>query len=50
MIGPWQIGIIAIVLLILFGGARLATAGKGLGEGIRNFRRALRDKNDDSDE
>jgi sec-independent protein translocase protein TatA len=49
MMGPWQIAIVVIVLLVLFGGARIATAGKGLGEGIRNFRRALRDKNDDDE-
>ena len=47
MLGPWQIAIIVFVLLLLFGGARLAAAGKGLGEGIRNFRRALKDRNDD---
>ena len=47
MMGPWQIAIVVFVLVLLFGGARLATAGKGLGEGIRNFRRALRERNDE---
>ncbi len=40
-IGHWLI-VLAIVLL-LFGGNKLADAGKGLGEGIKNFKKGLRD-------
>ncbi|MDX2055259.1 MAG: twin-arginine translocase TatA/TatE family subunit [Polyangiaceae bacterium] len=33
--------IVAVVVLLLFGPSRLANAGKGLGEGIRNFKKGL---------
>ena len=39
-LGEWVLIIIAI--LVLFGGTKLPALGKGLGEGIRNFRDALK--------
>ena len=44
--GPWQIVIIAVVILLLFGASRIADIGKGLGEGIRNFKKGLSDDGD----
>ena len=41
--GPWQIVIIALVILVLFGASRLGDIGKGLGEGIRNFKKGISD-------
>jgi sec-independent protein translocase protein TatA len=46
-IGPWQILVVAVILVLLFGAARLAGIGKGLGEAIRNFRKAVSDDSDD---
>jgi sec-independent protein translocase protein TatA len=40
-VGPWQIVIIALVVLLLFGATRLGDIGKGLGEGIRNFKKGV---------
>ena len=40
MPGPTEILIILLVLVLLFGATRLPQIGKGLGEGIRNFRDA----------
>lgn len=45
-VGPWQIVLIALVILILFGASRLGDIGKGLGEGIKNFKKGIAD--DDS--
>jgi sec-independent protein translocase protein TatA len=42
-IGPGELALIVLVALLLFGAGRLATVGRGLGDGVRNFRRALRD-------
>lgn len=39
--------IVAVVILLLFGPSRLAGAGKGLGEGIRNFKKGLNHDGDD---
>jgi sec-independent protein translocase protein TatA len=41
--GPWQIAIIILVILVVFGASRFAEIGKGLGEGIRNFKRGISD-------
>jgi len=35
--------IVLVVVLLLFGPARLAGVGKGLGEGIRSFKKGLSD-------
>lgn len=42
-IGFPELLIILVIIIILFGPARLAGAGKALGEAIRGFRRELRD-------
>lgn len=41
MPSAWQLILILLVVFILFGASRLPELGKGLGEGIRNFRKAL---------
>jgi sec-independent protein translocase protein TatA len=38
---PAKILIVALILLLLFGASRLSEIGKGLGEGIRNFKKGL---------
>lgn len=45
-IGPWQIVLIALVIVVLFGASRLGDIGKGLGEGIRNFKKGISDDGD----
>jgi sec-independent protein translocase protein TatA len=42
--GPTQILIIALIILLLFGATRLSEIGKGLGEGIRNFKKGIQDE------
>ena len=42
--------IVLVVVLLLFGAGRLADIGKGLNEGIKNFKKGLNDDpNDDSE-
>ena len=38
VIGPWQIAIIAIVFILLFGGKKIPELMKGLGKGIKEFK------------
>lgn len=45
--GLTEILIILGVALLLFGAGRLADIGKGLGEGIRNFKKGLKDEDPD---
>jgi len=35
--------LVALVVLVLFGGSKLGDIGKGLGEGIKNFKKGLAD-------
>ncbi len=42
-IGPGELLIIALIALLLFGAGRLADIGKGLGQGIKNFKQGLRE-------
>jgi sec-independent protein translocase protein TatA len=42
-IGLPEILIIALVALLLFGAGRIADIGKGLGQGIKNFKQGLRE-------
>lgn len=42
-IGPLEIILILGVALLLFGAGRIADIGKGLGEGIRNFKKGIKD-------
>lgn len=42
-VGPTEWLMIAFVAVLLFGSGRIADLGKGLGEGIRNFKKGIRD-------
>ncbi len=42
-LGMPELLLIAVVFVIVFGGGTLPQLGRGLGEGIRNFRDAVRD-------
>ncbi len=39
--------IIALVVLLLFGGKKIPELAKGLGSGIKNFKKAVKDDGDD---
>jgi sec-independent protein translocase protein TatA len=43
---PLHILLIVGIALLLFGPSKFADLGKGLGEGIRNFKSAVKDKDD----
>jgi sec-independent protein translocase protein TatA len=40
-IGSTEIIIIAVIILILFGGSKLPQMGKGLGESVKEFKNAF---------
>lgn len=43
VIGPWQVAIIAILILLLFGGKKIPELMKGLGKGIKEFKDGIAD-------
>ncbi|HEY7387869.1 MAG TPA: twin-arginine translocase TatA/TatE family subunit [Bryobacteraceae bacterium] len=41
-LGFQELALIVIAAVVLFGGKKMADLGKGLGEGIKNFKTALK--------
>lgn len=41
--GPWQIVLIVVVVLLLFGGRKIPELMRGLGSGIKEFKDASRE-------
>ncbi|MFP5220811.1 MAG: twin-arginine translocase TatA/TatE family subunit [Acidobacteriota bacterium] len=39
-LGVWELSLILIVILLLFGGSKLPELGRGLGKAIKDFRRS----------
>jgi len=46
-IGPWELGIVLTIVLVIFGGGKLMGVGKSLGQGIREFKQALTSSEED---
>ncbi len=38
-LGPWEIGLILLIILIVFGVGKLPDVGRQLGKGIRDFKK-----------
>lgn len=49
-IGAPELIVIALIALLLFGAGRIADIGKGLGQGIKNFKQGIKEGNEDDDE
>ena len=46
-LGPWEIVLIFVVLLLVFGGKKLPELARGLGEGLKEFKKATKEIKDD---
>lgn len=40
-VGPLEIAIVVVIVLLLFGAKRLPDLGRGLGSGVREFKHAI---------
>ncbi|MCP4896445.1 MAG: twin-arginine translocase TatA/TatE family subunit [bacterium] len=49
-LGVPELLIIFVILVLLFGVGKLPKLGQGIGEGIRNFRRGIREINTEESE
>ncbi|MBL4888089.1 MAG: twin-arginine translocase TatA/TatE family subunit [Flavobacteriaceae bacterium] len=49
VVGPWQWIIIGLAILLLFGGKKLPELMKGLGKGIKEFKDASKEEEDEDD-
>ncbi|MFN5370086.1 MAG: twin-arginine translocase TatA/TatE family subunit [Bacteroidia bacterium] len=48
VIGPWQVVLIVVALLLLVGGKKIPQLMKGIGEGMREFKDAKDGKKEDN--
>ncbi len=49
-VGPWQIAIIVALVLLLFGGRKIPELMRGLGTGIKEFKNATKEDDENSQE
>ena len=47
--GPWEIIVIALIVLLLFGGRKIPELMRGLGKGVKEFKNAQKDEDDKSE-
>ena len=49
-IGPWEIALILVIILIVFGVGKLPQVGGAIGKGIRSFKKGQRGEEEDEEE
>lgn len=47
-IGPLEIFLILVVVMIIFGVGKLPSVGKGMGQALREFRSSVKEKDEDA--
>jgi sec-independent protein translocase protein TatA len=47
---PWHWLLVIAIALLFFGTSKFTAVGKGIGEGIRNFKAAMKDGEEKKDE
>lgn len=48
--GPWQVVLIVLVILILFGGKKIPELMRGLGHGMKSFKEGMKDADKEIDD
>ncbi|MBT3206899.1 MAG: twin-arginine translocase TatA/TatE family subunit [Bacteroidetes bacterium] len=49
-VGPWQIALIVLAVLLLFGGKKIPELMKGLGQGMKEFKKATKKEDEEKNE
>lgn len=49
-LGMGELLVILVIVILIFGVNKIPQLGKGLGEGIKNFKSALKDKDEEDSE
>lgn len=49
MVGTTEIIVIALIILLLFGGAKIPQLMRGLGKGVHEYKKGLAGQDDDTD-
>ena len=48
-LGPMEIGLILLLVILLFGAKKLPELAKGLGQGLKEFKTAVKENSDDDE-
>jgi sec-independent protein translocase protein TatA len=48
-LNPWELGLILMAILLLFGAKRVPEIGRSLGKGIREFKSSVEGKDDEAE-
>jgi sec-independent protein translocase protein TatA len=48
-IGPWQIVLVVLIVLLMFGGKKIPELMRGLGSGIKEFKDASKEEEEGAD-
>ena len=43
VLGPWEIVLICLIVLLVFGGKKIPELMKGLGKGVKSFKQGMSD-------
>ena len=46
-LGPWEIVLVVLVIIILFGGKKIPELARGLGKALKEFRKTTNDLKDE---
>lgn len=46
-VGPWQVVIVLLVVVLLFGGRKIPELMKGIGQGMKEFKKATKEDEDE---
>ncbi len=49
-LGTWELIVILVIVVLIFGVNKIPQLGKGLGEGIRNFKSAIKAAQEEPEE
>jgi len=49
MFSPWQLGIVLVIVVLLFGTKKLRNIGGDMGSAINSFKKAMKNGSDDAD-
>lgn len=49
-LGPWELGIILVIVLIVFGAGKLPGIGSSIGQAIKNFKKSMQGKEEDKEQ
>ncbi len=49
-LGPWELGLILLIVLIIFGAGKLPTIGSSIGQAIKNFRKGVKSPDEEKED